>query len=214
MRGEIVVGITRPAFVHLTVRVRSISKLVQQRFSEEARRQFESKQRGGDKPEAHARPRRKARDFEREGRAGTYRGGSSNGWYGIPCNALRSGMIACCRLTSMKMVNARLAIFVEADGYDYADGTPLVRIATKAPKYLVSTVNGPNGRPDLRCRAHFEAWEATVRIRYDSEQLTETDVVNLLMRCGLQNGIGNGRPNSKKSDGQGWGMFEVVEDHR
>jgi hypothetical protein len=53
-------------------------------------------------------------------------------------------------------------------------------------------------------------WEAKVRIRFDGDQFTLTDVTNLLMRVGLQVGIGEGRPDSKMSTGMGWGMFEVL----
>ena len=35
------------------------------------------------------------------------------------------------------------------------------------------------------------------------------DVVNLMVRVGLQVGIGEGRPSSKKSNGIGWGLFDV-----
>ena len=36
------------------------------------------------------------------------------------------------------------------------------------------------------------------------------EVRNLLVRAGVQVGIGEGRPYSKKSYGMGWGTFEVV----
>jgi hypothetical protein len=35
------------------------------------------------------------------------------------------------------------------------------------------------------------------------------DISNLLMRVGLQVGLGEGRPDSKKSAGMGWGTFEI-----
>ena len=57
-----------------------------------------------------------------------------------------------------------------------------------------------------------EGWEADVRIRYDGDQFTASDVVNLLARAGLQVGIGEGRPDSKKSTGMGWGLFEIAKE--
>jgi hypothetical protein len=54
-------------------------------------------------------------------------------------------------------------------------------------------------------------WEATVRIRFDADLFTITDVANLLRRAGLQVGVGEGRPDSKKSAGMGWGIFDISE---
>ena len=52
-------------------------------------------------------------------------------------------------------------------------------------------------------------WEAALRVQYDADQFTRHDVTNLLVRVGLQVGIGEGRPDSRKSNGQGWGLFDV-----
>ena len=38
----------------------------------------------------------------------------------------------------------------------------------------------------------------------------EEDVANLIMRAGMQAGIGEGRPFSKESAGIGYGLFEVM----
>ena len=55
-----------------------------------------------------------------------------------------------------------------------------------------------------------EGWEAVVRIKYDADMFTLTDVANLLMRAGAQVGIGEGRPDSRKSCGIGWGIFDLI----
>jgi hypothetical protein len=68
--------------------------------------------------------------------------------------------------------------------------------------------------PDLRVRAMWNAgWEVDLRIEYDAEIIDANSVVNLLVRAGRQIGVGEGRPDSTKSDGagMGWGTFEVVE---
>ena len=49
-----------------------------------------------------------------------------------------------------------------------------------------------------------------VRIRFDADQFTLTDVANLFARVGLCGGIGEGRPDSKTSAGIGYGLFEIV----
>jgi hypothetical protein len=43
------------------------------------------------------------------------------------------------------------------------------------------------------------------------DQFKTADVINLVSRCGLQVGIGAGRPDSKASAGCGFGLFRVVE---
>jgi hypothetical protein len=55
----------------------------------------------------------------------------------------------------------------------------------------------------------WRAWSADITLRWDADQLTLVDVANLLDRAGLQVGIGEGRADSKKSTGMGWGSFKV-----
>jgi hypothetical protein len=56
----------------------------------------------------------------------------------------------------------------------------------------------------------FDTWSATLRVKFDADQFTVTDVVNLLSRAGGQVGIGEGRPDSKESAGMGWGTFRIL----
>jgi hypothetical protein len=48
-------------------------------------------------------------------------------------------------------------------------------------------------------------------VRFDADQFTLRDIANLLLRAGMQVGVGEGRPDSKKSCGMGWGTFEIKE---
>jgi hypothetical protein len=48
-----------------------------------------------------------------------------------------------------------------------------------------------------------------LRIRFDMEQFSPDDVTNLLIRAGRQVGIGEGRPDSRDSNGLGYGLFDV-----
>jgi hypothetical protein len=109
------------------------------------------------------------------------------------------------------MTRAKLSLFIEADGYDAGDQTPLVRITKGKPKYSEHFVRNETKVADIRPRPMWrEGWEAQVRVRYDGDQLTTTDVLNLLARVGLQVGIGEGRPDSPRSCGMGWGLFEII----
>jgi hypothetical protein len=46
------------------------------------------------------------------------------------------------------------------------------------------------------------------------DQFKMADVLNLVSRCGMQVGIGAGRPDSKASAGCGFGLFNVVPTDR
>jgi hypothetical protein len=72
------------------------------------------------------------------------------------------------------------------------------------------TTRNATGVVDVRARPMWRRWQLNVRIKYDSDQFTASDVVNLVARAGQQVGIGEGRPFSKSSNGIGFGTFEVA----
>lgn len=136
---------------------------------------------------------------------------STEGWHGIPCAAFRAAMIDACRTVGMVMTKAKMAVFVVPDGFDVDDGTPLVRISGGAPEKLESLVRNETGVADVRVRPMWRQWEADVTLEFDADMITLDSVFNLLDRAGRQVGIGEGRPFSKQSVGQGWGTFMVAD---
>lgn len=133
---------------------------------------------------------------------------SDEGWHGIPAPAFRNAMVSACRMSGFKMTHAKLSVFIEQDGFDRDDGTPLVRITKGEPEYKELPVRLETGVCDVRPRPMWKpGWESTVRIRFDADQFSVQDVSNLLLRAGMQVGIGEGRPDSRKSCGVGWGLF-------
>lgn len=160
---------------------------------------------------AGSRRERPARDFEKDADDAAYK--SEEGWYGINAASFRNGMISACRLVGFKMTLAKLSIFIEADGFDATEMTPLVKI--EAPKFEVSTMHVRNatGVVDIRARPLWKpGWRANLTVRWDADQFTVQDVANLLARVGLQGGIGEGRPDSKSSAGLGFGLFRIAEE--
>jgi hypothetical protein len=120
-------------------------------------------------------------------------------------------MISACRLVNFKMVLAKLSIFVEADGRDYLEPqVPLIRIIGE-PVKQEDLARVETGQPYVTVRAAYHDWKARVRIKWDMDQFTLTDITNLLMRVGMQVGIGEGRNDSKNSAGMGWGSFEIAK---
>lgn len=110
------------------------------------------------------------------------------------------------------MTMAKLSIFVESDGNDAADMTPIVRITRGKPEYHEALVRNATGVADIRARPAWRpGWQAVVRIRFDADQFDLESVANLLMRAGTQVGIGEGRPDSKKSNGTMCGLFTITK---
>lgn len=202
-----VVQIKPPSFQTGIFHIRGIAPLVIHKFSQKAIQIIRDKQVEGS--QSRKGKKRESKDFN-----ALYEGAkhiSREGWCGIPASAFRSAMISACRLVGFKMTLAKLSVFVEADGYDREEGTPLIRIVNGEPKPLEMAVRLATGVPDISIRPIWEEWGAVVRIRFDMDQFSLPDVTNLLMRVGMQVGICEGRPDSKSSAGMGWGMFEIEE---
>lgn len=191
--------------LRLELDIEGLAPYVQARFSEKARAQMRTKQEAGSTSRKGT--AREARDFDRDFEQAQHR--STDGWVGIPAAALRNACIDACRLVGFQMTRAKMSIFIEADGFDALDGTPLIRLGGGDPERVELAVRNANGVADLRVRPMWRTWTALVRVTFDGDQFTTEDVVNLLVRAGRQVGIGEGRPFSKSSNGMGWGMFSV-----
>jgi len=187
--------------------IEGISPLKQLRFSQKAQNKMAETQKAGS--QARSKRVREARKFDDDYESATYR--FADGGYGINAGAFRNGMISTCRLVGFKMTLAKLSIFIEADGNDALDATPLVRVFGE-PHMVIDHVRNANGVADLRVRACWEEWNVILRVRFDKEQFSSQDVYNLLVRTGAQVGIGEGRADSPNSAGTGNGFFRVVTD--
>lgn len=201
-----VVRISRPRLRSATIPIVGISPYVQHAFSEKQRKQMEDTQRAGQ--QSRGKRVRQPKDFDAVYEAAKHV--SQQGWLGIPAPAFRNAMISACRLVGIVMTRAKLSVFVESDGIDRNDGTPLVRIIGE-PRIHQATVRNETGVADIRWRPMWEEWSAGVRVTWDEDQFSATDVFNLMLRAGMQVGIGEGRPDSPNSNGLGWGRFEVRE---
>jgi len=84
-----------------------------------------------------------------------------------------------------------------------------VRLTEGEPVPKDMAVKLASGATDIVRRGFFNPWAAQPTLRWDGDQFSAEDVVNLLARAGGQVGIGAGRPGSKNSTGMGWGTFVV-----
>lgn len=201
-------AISRPKFGRLEFTIRGTAPYVTNKFAAEAREQMRAKQAAGST--ANKGRKKDPKDFDKCARESMHL--LPDGRPGMPASAFRQALISACRLVGFKMTLAKLSVFVEADGFDADDDTPLVAFSKGEPEHVEHYTRNETGVADIRARMRFSpGWEAKVRIRYDADQFTQSDVGALMERVGVQCGIGAGRPDSSKSAGMGWGTFETVD---
>lgn len=190
----------------IRVLIEGVTPYCQHRFGQKAMLQMRAKQEAGSTAKKGG--KRDPKNFDELYEESKHK--TRDGWCGIPCGSFRSAMISACRLVDYKMTLAKLAVFVEADGLDVVDETPLVRITKGEPRKIESPMKNDNGGVDIRVRAIWSpGWQAVVRIKFDQDRFHAEDVVNLLARVGEQVGIGEGRHDSRQCTGCGWGCFAV-----
>lgn len=201
--------IAPPNFVTAEFRLRGTAVYVQHKWSEKARNIMRDAQAAGS--QAKRKGGKKApKDFDALYKAAMHK--TVDGGHGIPAGGFFKALVAACRLVDFKMTMARQALFVIADveSADPGDRGGLVRITKGKPSKFETAVRIQQ-TTDIRIRPLWEpGWEATVKIRFDADIFTITDVANLLMRAGMQVGVGEGRPSSP-SGGMGWGLFELLD---
>jgi hypothetical protein len=199
------VAIAPPDFQTAAFKITGSAPLVINKFSAKAREMMRQKQEAGG--QAKKGKAREAKDFD-----ACYQNArhiSTAGWDGIPAASFRKAMIGACRLVDFKMTLARIGFFIEADGMDADEGTPLVKILSKdGPRKLEMLVRNETGVADIRIRPQWVEWGAVLRVRFDAGLFSLEDITNLVMRAGMQCGVCEGRPSSE-SGGTGWGLFEI-----
>jgi len=203
-----IVTIAPPKFETAEFILKGIAPLVIHRFSSKTKNEMKLKMETG--KAAGNKKNREAKDTDQTFFESRYI--SPEGWDGVHASAFRQALISACRLVGFKMTLAKLSLFVIQDGWDAEEPQiPLVRIhGTPVKQEDMARVE--TGQPYVTVRAAYHNWSIKLRIRWDSDQFTVSDIANLLMRVGMQVGIGEGRPDSKKSSGMGWGLFEVVNE--
>jgi hypothetical protein len=201
------VTIKAPNFQQAVFTIRGLAPLVIHRFSAKTKAEMKQKMETG--KAASSRKTREPKNTDDTFFESRYI--SKAGWDGVHAGAFRNALISACRLVGFKMTLAKLSVFVEADGWDSAEPQiPLVKIHGE-PTKQEDMARVETGQPYVTVRAAYHDWMCKLRIRWDADQFTVEDMTNLLSRVGLQVGIGEGRPDSKKSAGMGWGLFEVTD---
>jgi hypothetical protein len=203
------VQITPPNMQTAMFTIEGTAPLVIRRIDEKVEEAFHNKIVNGTTPKGKTRFEKRATEEMCE--SAKYFGMTDGKkWEGFNASAIRLAMISACRLVNFKMTLAKLSLFVVEDGRDIRKPLyPLVRINGKSEKTEMMG-RTETGVAIWLVRPMYFPWSANLRIRFDAGQFTYTDIANLLMRVGEQVGIGEGRHDSKKSGGMGWGTFRIV----
>lgn len=200
------IAVSPPNFQMIQLTLEGTAPLMQARFSAKAMQAMMAKMEAGST--AKKGKKREARDFDEDFRQAMHI--STEGWIGVPAAALRNACIDVCRMVEFKMTHAKMSIFVLADGNDQIDGQPLIKLDAAEPERTDMATRNATGVADIRVRPIWREWKLHPTFRFDADQFTSSDVVNLVARAGEQIGIGEGRPYSKKSNGMGYGTFRIA----
>lgn len=121
---------------------------------------------------------------------------------GVNAVMFKASMVRAGNQLNMKMTNLRKSFFVLAE-----DGECIEIKGDKGMR--TDTVRLKNGSADVRTRACFEVgWEANVLIEYNANCITAAQLGKLLMNAGWSCGIGEWRP--EKCDTGSYGRFAIV----
>lgn len=182
----------------VNLRIVGDTQLIMHRWSEKAKRMMLDKQMG------KATEKKAKKDPQADYEACIYR--LDDGTPGFPAGGIKSAIVGACRLfDAMPMTQAKIAIMVI--GEQTKEGEQLVRIEGE-PAMREDMVRLETGVADIRYRAGFWPWSATLTIQYNSSMLTIEQLVNLVNGAGFC-GIGEWRPSSPKSSSGNFGRFHV-----
>lgn len=136
-----------------------------------------------------------------------------DGGYGFPSVAFKNAAVtAVTSVSGITKVSARQAFHIVGDGVDVkgafngtASRVNLVRVEGGKPRMREDMVRVGMGTADLRYRAEFWPWHATVLVRFNGNVLSPSQILNILNVAGFACGVGEWRP---ERDGES-GMFHV-----
>ncbi|MFA5379037.1 MAG: hypothetical protein WC455_25000 [Dehalococcoidia bacterium] len=181
----------------ITVPIVGISELIVHNWSEKAKRQMLEKQM---KPGTRTKkePKDPVADYE----ASKYK--TPEGKDAMVSTAFKQAMVDSLRyFDGVSMVLGKTAFFVEGEFVEI-EGEPRMR------EDMVR-LDGPSRTADIRYRAGYPEWRATLRITYAKQVLTKESILSLVETAGQTQGIGDWRPSSKKTTGP-FGRFTIDQD--
>jgi hypothetical protein len=127
--------------------------------------------------------------------------------YGFPATGFKAAIVDASRFfdKSVTSVGLRQMIYVQGESSDMLvpiDGTPKMR---------TDTVRNATGVADIRYRAEFWPWRATLRVVFIKTMCDLGSLIALVDAAGI-GGVGEWRPASKQSKTGMYGTFQVVDE--
>ena len=196
---QVVVGGISQKMMKLTLK--GTSSLISHRFSDRAKDKMLAKQ----MKTAAATPGREAKNPEQDYQESLYV--LKDGRYGFPLSAFKNAAVdGAAFLDGMKKTMMRGSFhLVDTTGEDLAviDG-----VSPHMREDMVR-LGGPGSPADIRYRGEYAVgWKVRLTIRYNTNAISDAQIVQLFNSAGFGVGIGDWRPQKDGSHG----MFEVVSD--
>lgn len=175
------------------LKIRGMSNLLMNKFSDEAKKGLLDKQAGKSTERAKRTKERIAKEVENC----IHR--TPDGKVGFPASGFKKAMVEAATGKLLQGMNGKLA-----KGSFFIIGN-LVPIKFK--KQIVNEAVGRIGRniPMVVFRPEFEDWSAELLIKYNDSQITVQQIVALANLAGFHIGVGDWRPQKSGS----YGMFQV-----
>lgn len=193
-----VVAIRRLERVTFEVPIRGTAPLIVNRWSEKA------KQMMLDAQQTKARAKKEPKDPVANYEASRYR--FPDGRDGFPAPAFKASIVHATRLfDGITQVLVKQIVTVIGEGKDQ-----LVPIDFEEVTMREDTPRNASGVADLRYRAQFWPWSATLHVRTIGGQFDIESVFALVDAAGI-GGVGEWRPTAPKSATGTYGTFEVAE---
>lgn len=166
------------------------SPLIMHKWSEKAKSMMRDKQ------QKKATQGREAKNPKQEFEESIHR--MADGGAGFPSIGFKAAAVtSCTSIAGVTKVAARQAFHVQGD---------LVPVLGSKPKMREDMVRVGMGVADIRYRAEFWPWHATLKISYNTRALSLEQIMNLLNTAGFGVGVGEWRP---ERDGQ-YGRFHCA----
>lgn len=140
--------------------------------------------------------KRAVRDFHQEYLDSLYPIDGEAGAYGFPAVAFKRAIVGACRqVSNLSMTLANRLVFVY--GSDTSKGTEVVRInGTPQSREDMVRLSGADRPADIRYRAEFVEWTATLTVEFNAAMISIEGVYNLIQNAGWSEGIGEQRPSA------------------
>ena len=146
--------------------------------------------------------KRDAKDPDREFKNSMYllsNGNHPKGPYGFPAVGFKSAAVRAAKQTTMAMTDARSLFYVVPDDGD------LVEIKSDQP-VMREDIMRIKQTVDIRYRGQFNNWSAKLTVKYNSDSISDEQILNLFELAGFSAGIGEWR----MERGGTFGSFTLV----